>query len=328
MANKRQRRINVLQGTDAPEGNVVAPLGTMYQQQLTTTTSAIYFKTSQAIANTPDAVGWTQVAAPVNTDAMTLAGSGLVASPLRVLGASTAGVVGGGIWARPAISDPLDSEFDTGTVIPADWTVSSGALDNVNPIDPYAGFAATGTRWSYNNSRLNWLMLQPDNGSFVLTKDISSLPANYAVWVHGCFNHRLSAAVNNDFTFGIALSGVAYDANNRVNLYLNESDAGTIQCEFSTVVGGVGTTINVTANISPTDHTPFEGFVCQRIGTTTHAWVVTNNGSMTYLGSVVYAAAVATCNIIAGNASSAAPGQMILGVDFVRFVRNTSRFFV
>lgn len=263
----------------------------------------------------------------LQTDGLTVTGAGTVASPLMVVGGGAAGAVGGGVWAKPITAHALDDEFDTGTSIAAAWSPSSpsvGAL-SATAIDPYAGFTTGGTRWSHNERRLNWLMLQPESGgSLVLTKDISSLPANYAVWVHGCFNHRTTNAANNDYTFGIALSGASYDANNRVNIYLNESDASAIQLEFSSIVAGAVVTNLVSANIGPTTHTPFEGMLVQKIGTTYHGWAITNNGSLLYLGSLTYAPTVATVSIIAGNAASTTPGNMIVGIDFIRFVNGST----
>jgi len=314
----------LLTGANLPEGVVTAPVGTIYQR-LTATAASMWLKSSQAAPNVPDAVGWTQLAVPIVPDAMTLAGSGLVANPLRVLGISAAGVVGGGIWAKPEISHPLDDEFDAGTSLNPAWSLTSGAL-SATPIDPYAAFATGGMRMNYNDRRPNWLMLQPDSSGTesTLTKDISSLPTDYAVWMHGFFNHRLTAAVNNDFTFGLTLGLSTWDDNNRVTIFLNESDVGVIQLEFLKKIAGVVTSVGVTANISPTDHTPFEGVLIQKIGTTFHGWAITNNGSCVHMGSTTAALTIARGGFFASNASSSAPGCAIVGVDFIRFVNGTT----
>lgn len=230
----------------------------------------------------------------LQTDGITVAGAGTVASPLSVIGGGAAGIVGGGVWARPVTPHAYDDEFDVGTSLAAAWAVTSGSLDAVNPINPYSAFASGGVRYSHNTRRRDWLMLQPDASGTqtTITKAIPGMPTDFAVWMHGCYSHRTAAAINNDFTFGFTLSADPYDANNEIILFLNESDGGVIQLEFLKRVAGVVTSIGVSLNLSASDHTPFEGVLMQKIGTTYHGWGITNNGSRLHLGSTTFATTI------------------------------------
>jgi hypothetical protein len=50
--------LDILRGSTSPEGSLIAPLGTLYIREFTTTTSSVYQKATQAIAGVPDNVGW------------------------------------------------------------------------------------------------------------------------------------------------------------------------------------------------------------------------------------------------------------------------------
>jgi hypothetical protein len=265
--------------------------------------------------------------APVADD-VSIAGEGTSSNPFHVVGEFTAGIVGGGVWAKPLIGHEYDDDFDEGATLDPAWEITTGSV-GAAAIDPYAAFATGDSRISVNARRSNWLMLQPvANGvELLITKPIPDVPSDFAVWMRGCFNHRAAVEpVNNDFTFGLTLSADPFDESNRITVYINESDAGIIQVSFDKKVAGVGTTIGTTIDLAANDQTPFEGVLMQRFGGTNtyHAWAITNGGCCVYLGSTTFSPAVARVGFFAQNAATTAPGNMIVGVDFIRFVEGAT----
>lgn len=240
------------------------------------------------------------------------------------------------IWDRPSVAHQYDDEF-CGCSIALDptWSAVEGSFTIATPIDPYAAFAAGDSRLNLSTRRMSWLMIQPigtapapatNSATLTLVKTIAP-PANFAVWARFSYNHRFSTATsNNDFTIGIVLSADPYDKDNRICVFLNESDVGVIQIEFLKAVGGVLTSIGVTTNLGINDHTIFEGVLIQCFGATDtyHAWAITNNGSMIYLGSTTFATTIETMGFWIADSVTTAPGNMIVGVDFIRFVEGTT----
>lgn len=256
----------------------------------------------------------------LQTDGVTIQGAGTVASPLKVIGAGASGEVGGGVWAPPAVPHPYDDEFNVGTILGAPWTISNGSVGGTAP-DPYASFNVGDSRISHNVQRKHWLMVQPvaNNTELAITRTIPGMPTDFAVLMRGCFWHRTTAAINNDFSFALMLSTAPYDASNRVIFNINDADAGIIQAEYGRSVGGVFTSVNTTANIAANDHTAIDVVLIQKIGTTFHGWCWTNNGGGIYLGSQTFAGTIGTAGFWATNNSVAPPGNMYAGVDFIRF---------
>lgn len=227
------------------------------------------------------------------------------------------------IFDKPLTPHALDDEFDS-TVLDPSWTwrapvpVAGGINPYGNPGQVYE---------LHTDRRPSWLMMQTDATNMALSKDITSLPADYFVWMRGSISYRSTAnPLNNDATLTLNLSTTPIDFNNRVAIYLNESDAGSIQAEFLTVIGGVSTSIGETRDLylAQALMQPVEAVGIQKIGNNYFGWVFGRGGTAVYMGTANTAIPVTSATIHTINASTAAPGTMITGVDFIRFKESST----
>src|SRR5690606_37831532 len=98
--------------------------------------------------------------------------------------------------------------------------------------------------------RPSWLMIQPTTAGAVFSKNISSIAGgDYFVYTRFSMGTRYTSPANNEATVQLDISGIPYDLNNRLSLYFNESDAGTYQVEFLTVIAGVTTAAGRTRSV-------------------------------------------------------------------------------
>jgi hypothetical protein len=226
----------------------------------------------------------------------------------------------------PAVPHAYDDEFDSVSLDPK-WTRAGGTFDDITPIDPYASFAS-GHRTSHNGYRPSWWMVQGSTAQTVLLYQSVVLPTDCFMWARCSFNFRYSAVTNNDTDVELGLwEDVAGSpsANNRVYMHLNETDANTIQAQGGRVTASVDAS-TLTRNLGP--QAPGTDSLCQtacyigiqKIGTTYHTMLAQPNGNWTILASQVHAGTLTYLMINLTNVSSAAPGNMIMGCDFVRFL--------
>lgn len=215
-----------------------------------------------------------------------------------------------------------DDEFNS-TVLDAAWSYTS--TWSATAPDPYAAFAAGDTRRAlHTERRRSWLVVQPpgDGVGKLMHKSIVC-PANFFVWARVSFSLRVGSAVNNDAGISLNLtasSAGAPDINNEVAVTVNELDASKTTVQFQKTEGGVFTTLQEGQNIFTTINTaqPFDAMGIQKIGTTYHGWVFTSSGMAMHLGSTVFAPTVDRLAFHFRNAAITAPGNMLIGVDFVR----------
>jgi hypothetical protein len=219
-----------------------------------------------------------------------------------------------------------DDEFDAGTTISTSWTVDSGRV--ATAIDPYANFTTAGAwRSSHNSMRKSWLMIQPTStGTYIegLHKAVT-VGSDKMVWAKLSFNRRNTSVADNDNSIGFGLAATSAgvpDANNRVSFYLTESDAGDLAVQYNSVSGGVATTVEwgfgagtATGLLIDACH-----MVIQKIGTTIHYWVSPNGTNWIHIGTTTYTGtAMDRACIFFANNSTTTPGNMIVGIDFIRF---------
>jgi hypothetical protein len=220
------------------------------------------------------------------------------------------------LWDRPLVPHALDDEFES-TVLSPSWTVS-GAVPAQGGIDPFA--SAIDRYELHTDRRPSWLMIQTGGTQF--SKDITSLPANFFVYARASFSQRVASVPNNEATVQLDIGPNPYDLNNRVSMYMNESDASTIQAEYLTVNAGAVTSINVSRDmfVTRSQLQSIEAVGIQKIGNTYHGWVFGGNGASIYMGSAGFAGLAvqfATIRFVSGGVT--APGYVIMGIDFMRF---------
>lgn len=230
---------------------------------------------------------------------------------------------------KPLIAHPYDEEFEGDL---SKWTLGGTQLSPLStPIDPYANFTATSDwRYSLNSRRPSWLMMQPSinaAGFFPIHKQIT-IPTNLLVWGRFNFMSRYTATVvDGDHGIGFyltATSGGVPDTNNSVQFYLNESDLNEYAIQWAKIEAGVATNVEQILTLGQ-ERLSFDCIALQKIGSTIHFWVGNTSGQWAYLSSFTYAGATLDrVAIIVANNSSTAPGNMVMGVDFIRFVESAT----
>lgn len=247
------------------------------------------------------------------------------AGPTGATGATGATGLAGGIFSVPSSPHADDLEFDSGTALPAGW--SNGGTPIATAINPYTSWTTAGEwRYSVNSLRPGWLMVQPpaDATGFQPIHKATTIPTNLFMWSRMTFNIRNTAApTNNDSSIGIVIgasSAGALDTNNFVVCYLMETDTSEYAVQASSVVAGVSTDIEYFPSTSGIDKLPFSYVAIQKLGTAYHFWAAPASGNWVWLGSLTNTATMDRVAIRAANASTGTPGNMIVGVDFIRFV--------
>jgi hypothetical protein len=222
------------------------------------------------------------------------------------------------IFDKPLEPDPHDDEFDSTTLDPA-WQFSGGWTQG--GINPFAAPVGNALYELHTERRPSWLMVQaPISSAYRIWKPIS-FAGDFFMWARGSFNLRSASITNNDPNVAFGLSTNPFDANNSILVQINESDANVMSAVFTTVIGGAGTNVQRTRNLFATNSggQPIEAVGLQKIGTTYHAWVFNRSGNAIWLGSATFNPTVASVFMVLFNASNAAPGIVISGVDFIRF---------
>ena len=221
------------------------------------------------------------------------------------------------LWAPTDTVHASDNEFDEVTL--GGWSHSNtigGACD------PYSSFDAGDTKFTHSGS---WAVFQPPADTtinFLYTP--MSIPTNLFVWARMRCAQKYSG-VDGDFTLGLGIgtstAGVP-DRVGRADLFINECDDGTIQIQAS-VTGGV----SYDPIMNDRDWgrgQAFEYVGIHKIGTYYHFWVYTSAGQGLYVGGSNSTMSPDVIYILYSNATSSTPGNMIMGVDFVRFVESAT----
>jgi hypothetical protein len=232
----------------------------------------------------------------------------------------------------PLTRHVYDDEFES-TVLDPSWTRFGNAgpglgFDDVTPIDPAATFASGGTRWSLHgapapNARPSWYLLQTDPTTIAGIEKTVVLPSEYFAWARFSFAYRNSGQTNNDGTAQLdIMSGAGPAYAEGVSIYLNESDANTVQVEAFRWNASVGTSIGTTNNVGGAGLT--RGQVMhtvgiQAIGTTYHYWIMNAAGNWQWVGTTTHATALNLARLRVYSAVATSPGNVVIGIDFFRF---------
>lgn len=240
------------------------------------------------------------------------------------------------LWYPPASPNALNDEFEESTL--SGWTGVQNTTDGVagsfsyGTVDPYDTSFNSGNvvRVNVNDAiRPSWALVQVpgSNKQFEIYKAIS-VPTNLLIWARIKFNSR-ATVVDNDsgcaLAFVDSVGGVP-TLNGKIRLFLNESDPGTIQAQSETISSGGAITGIVATTDVDTQGQALEYAAIHKIGNTYHTWVGTSSGNWIWMNS--YSGLDYTPDMVSiygYNSSVSAPGAVVVGYDFVRFLE-TDKF--
>lgn len=227
------------------------------------------------------------------------------------------------LWQPPATPSAVDDEF-VGASLSAAWTRSYTV--SASAIDPLAAFAGGNVREDYNGFRRSWIRWQPpgDGAQYFIHKPFTggvALP-NGLYWARMGLMYRFGSVANNDANCFMQLSATSAgvpDNSNRLTMYLNEANAGSVSPFVVIVNAGVSTTSTVPNQINTGLHWEYVAVI--RSTNNFSCFVGTRQGSWMFLATLAYTAP-STINRIAlgyGNAAITAPGNTIGKADFFRY---------
>lgn len=276
-----------------------------------------------------------------NTDTaakVTMKVVGTEEGPSAAAPASSVAGVNSNLWAPPASAHAQDDEFEETTL--SGWTGVRNIEDSTDgtfsydAVDAYDTTFNTGNvvRVNVHGNRRSWALVQvPARDKFYSIYRAYTLPTNLLVVARLKFNINASSAADNDSTVGLALVEATAgkpEYNSRVSMFLNEQDTGAVQAQSQTQ-SSVGTFSGVVeATDVDAQGQALEYVAIHKIGTTFDTWAGTHGGNWMHFSS--YSGLDFTPDMVAlefSNASTAAPGVSIAGVDFVRFYETDNFLF-
>ncbi len=227
----------------------------------------------------------------------------------------------------PASPSIYDDEFNGSSLAPK-WTNVLGTIDTVNPVHPYASVVGK-HRVSFNDYRPGWLMCQPvPNVTFGIYQPVT-FDTDCCVYARMSFNTRYQAVSNNDSDLAIHLNadaGGSPDQTNLVYMNLNESDANTVFARAGRIVANVSTIAGTTRNVGPqsagTDSLVQNAcyILIQKLGTVYNCAIGEYHGNWLWVAQQTIAFTPAWIGLVFANVNNNAPGNAIMGVDYVRYV--------
>jgi hypothetical protein len=246
---------------------------------------------------------------------------------------------------KPVSPNALDDEFESTTLDPKwtrfsgnDWTGGgpAGTFDDVTAIDPYAALATgAGARSSHNSYRKSWYMLQPeaDAAHVVRIFQTVTLPTDCFIWARMSFNFRYNAQAASDASLALQLTpldssggSLLPDFRNQISVQLNHSAAASaVRARAAVVAASVVTETSmgdVGAQTVGTDSKcqTLQYVGIQKLGTAYRHFAGFANGHWMFLRASTLATTITAISFGFVNAVSTAPGNMIMGVDFLRVV--------
>lgn len=237
----------------------------------------------------------------------------------------TGGGSGHSLANPPASPDPRDEEFDTDL---SNWALDG--LSSASAINAYAQFNTGGWRYNFNSLRPSWLMLQsPADGlSYYTIQKSVSISSGDFIWMRGHSARRgaVSSTSNNEGTIGFALSATnglgVVDTNNMISAFLVEADGATIDVQMDKVEAGIYSgTYTSGGNVSQGDPVnQFEYIGIHRQGSNYHLWVAPPSGQWRWVGVMSFTPTVSRVSIRISNVAMTAPGNTLVGIDFLRFL--------
>jgi hypothetical protein len=228
---------------------------------------------------------------------------------------------------KPASPSIWDDEFETNE-LDSRWTkLIPGVHDftSVSTFDPYAAFTTGNHRYSINAHRKSWLMIQPvasygvgPNGINQGWKmDISGLPTNAFIYARVSTSERRASIADGDgevwlfprdsLGTSFILCGMDTFGSIREGLFARAAP--------SVAYANLGLIRNYFG-----EGFPLEYIGLQKRGLTWDGWVAPASGNWVWMGTYTHLVALTELWLCFNNQTSAAPGNMILGADYVRVI--------
>jgi hypothetical protein len=256
-----------------------------------------------------------------------LTGTGRPEEPLTVRNRAN-------LWDYPNVgmSHVMDEEFETSTLLTGNfdnaWIVANNTI--TYGISPYVGFSTGSCRVAFD-MRPSWMMVQPPGtgaSTVFLKKALLLSGSDFFMWSRLASANRATSVTAGDGLAAIimgdsgTLDGNAAQFNNFVGLISTNAVAGNImQYAFYKTQGGVvtvqtsGEDMFINRNVAQ----PYATVGIQKIGTTYHGWGFDAGGNRTWMGSQTWTGSLNYVGVFFVNASNASPGNLVHGVDFLRF---------
>jgi hypothetical protein len=252
------------------------------------------------------------------------------------------------VASAPTTADPRDEEFSGPNTIGSTWTFLGSTT--TTPIDYYAYFTGppSSTRYSWNDYRPGWLLLQPphDSGTYGIYKQVT-FASNDLVYVRmtlggvKCYTAHTAAIYimpNTPYSTPYIELGVYCGG------YSGGGSANTLSLQY-----GLNGALNSTALIPST---PASGggnaitgasfgnwygastvnLLLHLVGNNTWwLWASTNDGAWVTLGSIYVGATISAGPLYVflltsgGDPSAGGAGNAVFGIDYVRFKATATR---
>jgi hypothetical protein len=318
----------MIEDAAASFGKKKATLGTLpYGRQI----SAIHDNVAAEIS------GITEKTAPVDADLILIEDSEAADAKKKAqLGNLPAGDEQSNLWFPPASPHSDDDEFDDST-IDAAWEVynhGGSAVGSISSgtVDAYDNSFNSGNavRANQHDVRKSWLMLQPPASSniFTVAKTVT-LATNELVMARLRLPQRQAVDGANEHMIGLGLYETVSshaDRDDCVEMFLSYRAATAERAYFHRIVSGTPAGATNTTDVDEQGQA-LEYVAIHKIGTTYHGWVGTAAGNWIYMGSQSFSGTIAYAGFTLQNVAVTAPGALVSGVDFIRFLETDNFLF-
>jgi hypothetical protein len=238
------------------------------------------------------------------------------------------------LWFPPSSPHSEDDEFDSDTLDASwyAWNTTLGSYESlVTGLDTYDGsYSGDDIRYSLNpDERRSWLLMQGADAVTLHMGKTITFPTNLLIMARLKFNQHYSTISALDRVLGLSVyadSSGDPDANNSVNVRLNDPQTSFVYGRMVTKDGGVTGVNNYTSDVDAQGQA-LEYVAIHKIGTTYHGWIGTASGNWIYMGNDSIAATMVHVGIGIRNDTNNLPGLGVMGVDFIRFLETDNFLF-
>jgi len=240
---------------------------------------------------------------------------------------------GGELYTPPATPHANDEEFDGGS-LPSPWVRSYTA--SASAVDPYAYFNSGNPREGYDGS---WLAVQPvaDGATNYYVSRPYTFPTNLMAWTRIQANHRDSQILANDGRIGIfiaeSMTAGAPDSTRFLQFWPYETDTNSTHYRAYYYNGAYITVGNGNEPDRYRIGTNYTYCGIHKLDDVYHFWLWDDQGNGLWVGKADWSVIGATftpahIGFVFMNSETANPdpGNMIMSVDFMRFVESATFF--